>query len=249
MVAPIKAVFERGLAGKPHQIDSKTNLDFVVVPDNLVQVPPTLRDVKNYTEAGLRSNVSVGISYLSAWLDGAGAVAINGLMEDLATAEISRAQVWQWLHHQQKFTRHDGKVAALDHDVLTTIWGEEVAKLKHHIESSHLSVREKTLRLHNFNRAAKIFFDLVCAQELAPFLTDVAYDTLNDGVTKPVPLRQHFRAMDFAEEDKVKLRGTRADITLGMVQSAYSLAVTILSFAPSIPTVLSTATSCLELVL
>jgi hypothetical protein len=214
MVNPIKEVFERGLAGEPHQISSKMNLDFVVIPENLVQVPPALRDVKNYTEAGLRSNVSVGISYLSAWLDGAGAVAINGLMEDLATAEISRTQVWQWLHHQQKFTRDDGKVAALDQELLSTIWGEEVAKLKQTIENSKLSVREKTLRLHNFNRAAKIFLEMVCAPELAPFIQDVAYDTLNEGVTKPVPLRQSFKAMDFPEEEKAKLRGTRAEITL-----------------------------------
>lgn len=214
MVNPIKEVFERGLAGEPHQISSKMNLDFVVIPENLVQVPPALRDVKNYTEAGLRSNVSVGISYLSAWLDGAGAVAINGLMEDLATAEISRTQVWQWLHHQQKFTRDDGKVAALDQELLSTIWGEEVAKLKQTIENSKLSVREKTLRLHNFNRAAKIFLEMVCAPELAPFIQDVAYDTLNEEVTKPVPLRQSFKAMDFPEEEKAKLRGTRAEITL-----------------------------------
>ena len=51
------------------------------------------------TEAGLRNNVSVAIQYLAAWLDGNGAVAIHNLMEDAATAEISRSQVWQWVRH------------------------------------------------------------------------------------------------------------------------------------------------------
>ena len=60
------------------------------------------------TEEGLRNNVSVGIQYLAAWLHGSGAVAINNLMEDAATAEISRSQIWQWLHHG----RVDGRTSA-----------------------------------------------------------------------------------------------------------------------------------------
>src|SRR5205085_4167177 len=70
------------------------------------------------TEEGLRSNVSVGIQYLQAWLNGSGAVAINNLMEDAATAEISRSQIWQWLRH--------GKIDAVDVERITA---EEMAKL------------------------------------------------------------------------------------------------------------------------
>ena len=62
----------------------------------LLDIAATPGDV---TEEGLRNNVSVGIQYLAAWLQGSGAVAINNLMEDAATAEISRSQIWQWLHH------------------------------------------------------------------------------------------------------------------------------------------------------
>jgi len=53
------------------------------------------------TQAGLRTNVSVGIRYIAAWLSGVGAAAIDNLMEDAATAEISRSQVWQWVHHER----------------------------------------------------------------------------------------------------------------------------------------------------
>jgi malate synthase len=138
MVAPIRAVFEAGLQGAPNQLECKTNLDFVLTPSNLVSVPPLLSGVENYTETGLRGNISVGIGYLSAWLDGAGAVAIGGLMEDLATAEISRTQVWQWLHHNTKFTTKEGKIASLDKALLTTIWEEEVSKLKGNMVHIHL---------------------------------------------------------------------------------------------------------------
>ena len=64
------------------------------------------------TEAGLRSNISVGVQYLEAWLRGSGAVGINNMMEDAATAEISRSQVWQWLHNDVELA--DGQVVTRD---------------------------------------------------------------------------------------------------------------------------------------
>ena len=64
------------------------------------------------TEAGLRTNVSVGIRYLDAWLGGTGAAAIDNLMEDAATAEISRSQVWQWVHHGRVEAAHVRTVVA-----------------------------------------------------------------------------------------------------------------------------------------
>ncbi len=70
------------------------------------------------TEEGLRNNVSVGIQYLAAWLHGSGAVAINNLMEDAATAEISRSQIWQWLRHDR-----------VSDDDVRRITDEEIAKL------------------------------------------------------------------------------------------------------------------------
>ena len=87
--------FDRVLGAHPNQIDRPRD-DVHVGPAELLDVASTPGEV---TEAGLRNNVSVGIQYLAAWLQGAGAVAINNLMEDAATAEISRSQIWQWLRH------------------------------------------------------------------------------------------------------------------------------------------------------
>ena len=89
--------FDRVLGERPNQIDRQRD-DVEVGASELLDVRSTPGDV---TEEGLRSNVSVGIQYLAAWLRGSGAVAINNLMEDAATAEISRSQIWQWLRHDR----------------------------------------------------------------------------------------------------------------------------------------------------
>ena len=87
--------FDAVLGDRPNQIDRQRD-DVTVTAAELLDVAATPGEV---TEEGLRNNVSVGIQYLAAWLQGSGAVAINNLMEDAATAEISRSQIWQWLHH------------------------------------------------------------------------------------------------------------------------------------------------------
>jgi malate synthase len=102
------------------------------------------------TEAGLRNNVSVGIQYLAAWLRGSGAVAINNLMEDAATAEISRSQIWQWLHH--------GRVELVD---VRRVTEEEVAKLG----PDHADARA-------------LFERIATEAEYVEFLTLPAYDRL-----------------------------------------------------------------------
>jgi len=88
-------VFDAALGDKPNQLD---RLREDVVPDEaaLLSIPDTPGEV---TEAGLHTNVSVGVRYLDSWLHGVGAAAIDNLMEDAATAEISRSQVWQWVRH------------------------------------------------------------------------------------------------------------------------------------------------------
>jgi malate synthase len=101
-------VFDAKLGGKPNQVDRQR-------PDVRVAAPDLLRfEVPggNVTEAGLQNNVDVSLQYLDAWLQGSGAVAIHNLMEDAATAEISRSQVWQWVRHG-KFTAAHVR-AALD---------------------------------------------------------------------------------------------------------------------------------------
>src|SRR5262245_8114833 len=88
-------VFDRELGERPNQLD---RLREDVVPDEaaLLSIPDTPGEI---TDAGLRTNVSVGVRYLDSWLHGVGAAAIDNLMEDAATAEISRSQIWQWVRH------------------------------------------------------------------------------------------------------------------------------------------------------
>jgi malate synthase len=89
------AAFDDVLGDRPNQLDRQRD-DVRVGPEDLLAVPLTPGEV---TESGVRANVNVGIQYISSWLRGNGAAGIYGLMEDAATAEISRAQVWQWVRH------------------------------------------------------------------------------------------------------------------------------------------------------
>jgi malate synthase len=95
-------VFEGVLGERPNQV---ARLREDVVPDEaaLLSIPETPGEI---TKEGLRVNVSVGTRYLDAWLDGVGAAAIDNLMEDAATAEISRSQVWQWVHARRFDEKH-----------------------------------------------------------------------------------------------------------------------------------------------
>ncbi|HST25727.1 MAG TPA: malate synthase A [Gaiellaceae bacterium] len=95
LVPTAKAEFDRVLGDRPNQV-SKLREDVSVSAAELLDVAATPGDV---TEEGIRLNVSVGIQYIGSWLAGTGAAAINNLMEDAATAEISRSQIWQWVRH------------------------------------------------------------------------------------------------------------------------------------------------------
>jgi malate synthase len=95
MVDACREAFDKVLGDKPNQLD-RLREDVHVTADQLLDVASTPGEI---TEEGLRANISVGIQYLESWLRGSGAVGINNLMEDAATAEISRSQVWQWLHN------------------------------------------------------------------------------------------------------------------------------------------------------
>jgi malate synthase len=102
------AAFDAVLGDRPNQLDRQRD-DVDVHPDDLLAVPLTPGEV---TESGVRANVNVGIQYISSWLRGNGAAGIYGLMEDAATAEISRAQVWQWIRHGA--TLADGRAVTPD---------------------------------------------------------------------------------------------------------------------------------------
>ena len=110
------------------------------------------------TEEGLRLNIRVGVQYIEAWLRGQGCVPLYDLMEDAATAEISRAQVWQWLHHGAAIDGH-----ALTRERYGAVASEEVSKLPDP---------------KRFERARKLFDQLVLADRFEEFLTLPAYEQL-----------------------------------------------------------------------
>src|SRR3984885_14537138 len=122
LVPICREVFDGVLGTAPNQL-GKLREDVSVSPAELLAIDQTPGTI---TEAGLRNNVSVGLQYLANWLAGTGAVAIFNLMEDAATAEISRSQVWQWLHND--ITLADGpKVTA---ELVEQIIGEELATIR-----------------------------------------------------------------------------------------------------------------------
>ena len=114
----------------------------------------------NRTEAGLRYNVEVGVQYIEAWLGGNGCVPLHHLMEDAATAEISRAQAWQWLHHQA--TLDGGKKVTAE--LIKTLVAEEMEKIRQH-------VGEARFAQGHYQRARELFEQLTLAPDLADFLT------------------------------------------------------------------------------
>src|SRR5215210_1981572 len=125
MVELCKEVFTSVLGDRPNQLDKKRE-DVQVTAAQLLDVRSTPGDV---TEAGLRSNISVGIQYLESWLRGSGAVGINNLMEDAATAEISRSQVWQWLHNDVRLS--DGETVT--RELVERFIEEELAAIRDRI--------------------------------------------------------------------------------------------------------------------
>jgi len=141
----------------PNQITRQREDD--VPASQLLQVPTGKR-----TEHGLRENVRVGIQYLEAWLGGNGCVPLYNLMEDAATAEISRAQVWQWIKHGAKL--EDGRT--VDVDLYTQIVDDEMTALRETLGADRFDGGK-------FDLATQIFNELCTADELPPFLTLPAY--------------------------------------------------------------------------
>src|SRR5882672_9158096 len=139
-------VFDETLGERANQVDRQRD-DVSVTAEDLLDVAATPGGV---TEDGIRLNVSVGIQYIASWLNGVGAAAINNLMEDAATAEISRSQIWQWIHHERVSRKR-----------VLEIEREELEKLGPEYES-----------------AAQVFGEVALADEFADFLTLPAYERL-----------------------------------------------------------------------
>ncbi|MEA2357179.1 MAG: malate synthase [Solirubrobacteraceae bacterium] len=158
--------FDRVLGDRPNQVDRRRD-DVSVGPDELLDVASTPGAI---TEQGLRSNVNVGIQYISSWLRGNGAAAIYGLMEDAATAEISRSQVWQWIRHERTLDDDGTPITA---DLVRRIEGEELEKIRAEIGDDEWFEREGRPR-----ESRELFEQVALADELPEFLTIPAYERL-----------------------------------------------------------------------
>ncbi len=158
LVAIAREQFDAVLAGRKNQLEVRLP-DLRVTQQDLLQVP-----AGQITEGGLRQNLAVGVRYTEAWLRGSGCVPIFNLMEDAATAEISRTQVWQWRHHGARLA--DGRV--IDAALVRTTLADEVAKVR-------AELGDEAFGKSRFADAASLFESLILADELPEWLTVPAY--------------------------------------------------------------------------
>ncbi len=161
LVPVAKAIFDEHM-NTANQIHRKRE-DVHVTAQDLLAVPEG-----EITEEGLRLNVDVGIQYLESWLGASGCVPIYNLMEDAATAEISRAQVWQWVRHGARL--QDGRTVTAD--LVRQTIAEQLANFR-----SRLGV-ERFERGH-FQMAGRLFEQMMTSPDFAEFLTLVAYDHID----------------------------------------------------------------------
>src|SRR5438874_968323 len=155
LVPVCREVFDSVLGERPNQPD-RTRDEVRVSAAQLLDVRDT---PGQQTEAGLRGDISVGIQYLASWLRGTGAVAINNLMEDAATAEISRSQVWQWLHNDVTLADSGQKVTR---ELVQRLTDEELAKLGG----------------AGLEDPRALFLEVAVADEFVEFLTLPAYERM-----------------------------------------------------------------------
>jgi malate synthase len=162
LVALCKEVFNAALGSRPNQLDRLREDVFVMAPD-LLAVSKTQGPI---SEAGLRNDVSVALQYLAAWLGGNGAVAIFNLMEDAATAEIARSQVWQWLHND--ICLDDGP--PVTRDLVERIIREELGKITEQAGAAFDAAR--------YEEAVALFKEVALADDYVEFLTLPAYERM-----------------------------------------------------------------------
>src|SRR5258707_1055555 len=160
LVPVCREIFDGVLGDAPNQL-GKLRDDVQVTAGELLDVASTPGEI---TEAGLRNNVSVGLQYLASWLAGQGAVAIFNLMEDAATAEISRSQVWQWLHNDINLA----KGPQVTRELVRQIMDEEHAKIADAYGAAYDAAK--------FAEAVDLFKDVALADDYAEFLTLPAYE-------------------------------------------------------------------------
>jgi malate synthase len=166
LVATAMKEFDAVLGDKPNQID-KQRPDVTVTADDLLATDKTPGE---QTAVGLRNNIDVGIRYLEAWLRGSGAVAIHNLMEDAATAEISRSQVWQWVHNDVKLADTGEQVTA---ELVRKVIDDVVADIRGEVGDEAFSAGK-------WADARNVFEQVALADDFVDFLTLPAYDLLDD---------------------------------------------------------------------
>ena len=164
VVDAAEEAFDAVLGGRPNQIDRKRD-DVTSGADALADLAATPGAV---TEAGLRSNISVGFQYISFWLCGRGAVGIDNLIEDAATAEVSRSQIWQWVRNGTKL--EDGTV--IDRELVSTLLDEELGRIR-------AEVGEEVWAAGRPDDTRRVFEEVTLGDELPDFLTEVAYELLD----------------------------------------------------------------------
>ena len=148
---------------QPNQLERLRD-DVEVSAADLLQVPQG-----KITEAGLRDNINIVIQYIAAWLGGNGCVPINHLMEDAATAEISRAQIWQWVHHHTGILDTGKNVT---YGFFKALLREEMGKIRD-------SVGIEGFDTGHYRHAARLLDELTQRNRFAEFLTSEAYPDIN----------------------------------------------------------------------
>jgi malate synthase len=162
LVPICREIFDGVLGDRPNQRD-RLREEVSVSASDLLAIDKTPGEI---TETGLRNNISVGLQYIATWLGGNGAVAVFNLMEDAATAEISRSQIWQWLHNDVELAGGP-KVTP---ELVEQIIDEELAKIR---ESYGDAFDEK-----RFDDAVALFKEVALADDYADFLTLPAYERM-----------------------------------------------------------------------
>lgn len=152
-----RASFDAVLGERPHQKDNPGPTE----PVTAAQLLDIAGAGGTCTRAGLHNAVQVGLRYIEAWLRGLGAVAIFNMMEDAATAEISRSQIWQWIHNGVVLSDTGEKATA---ELVRTLVAAELADLL-------TELGEETYRAGRWREAARLFEQVALAEEFADFLT------------------------------------------------------------------------------
>jgi malate synthase len=163
LIATAKAEFDRVMGDRPNQVDRQRE-DVVVTAEELLDVRVANGQI---TEEGVGTNVNVGIRYLASWLSGVGAATIDNLMEDAATAEISRSQIWQWVANGVTLPTGETVTAAKAREAIQ-------------IEMTHLREQpgEQPFTKHRLEQARTLFEEVALPPDFLDFLTLPAYELL-----------------------------------------------------------------------